>query len=68
MNGLFPQRGLVQHLVLVAEQLRATQPSFASTAAALALVVGVMAQRLLSIGAWRTSASNAMLTMSYPVC
>ena len=68
MNGLFPQRGLVQHLVLIAEQLRAMQPNFTSTATALAPVVGVMAQHLLSIGTWRTSASNATLTMSYPVC
>lgn len=67
MNGLFPQRGLVYHLVLVAEQLGATQPNFTSTAAALAPVVGVMAEHLLGIGAWGTSASNATLMMSYPV-
>jgi len=53
--------------VLVAEHLGVTQPNFTSTAAALAPVVGVMAQHLLSIGAWGTSASNATLTMSYPV-
>lgn len=53
--------------MLVAEHLGATQPNFTSTAAALAPVVGVMAQHLLSIGAWGTSASNATLTMSYPV-
>jgi len=53
--------------VLVAEHLGATQPNFTSTAAALAPVVGVMAQHLLSIGAWGTSAGNATLTMSYPV-
>jgi len=53
--------------VLAAEYLGATQPNFTSTTAALAPVVSVMAQHLLSIGAWGTSASNATLTMSYPV-
>ena len=67
MDGLLPGSSLNQHLALVAQKLRITQPSFESDTASLASVVAIMMQHLITVAAWNLTPSPTDLTTHYPL-
>ena len=67
MDGLLAGSSLNQHLVLAAQKLRITQPSFESDTASLASVVAITLQHLITVATWNMTPSPTNLTMHYPL-
>jgi hypothetical protein len=70
VNGLL-QTGLVYHMVLISRRLSFLNPAIqpANDTAGMSIVLGAIAQHLLTIGAWNMAASPDpnVNTTSYPV-